>query len=370
MAEIDVLRHLSVLSCVSGGSIVGACYWLMLRERLRAKEVLSRDDYVTLVKRLIRHFGEAVEANLRGEIQPSKAHVAWRLLQDQRGALDPERAAQHLNTYFYEPLTANLWSPGATRVDALTQRKAAVIRGRIAATVSRRVPQVMVKVTGGGRGMAAIAAHFRYISKNGRLDIEDDRGVVSNGKEAVHDLVERWRFGGSFIDEVSPRREAFNIMLSMPQGPDPRIVLQAAREFAQVELHRWRETFAEKLRGWGVEAKAREAGDARREPQVGSAWRVKAREAGRLLRDDSTDKSGGHYRLSRGGALEAWTHIAHALGASDRLEDRKLSGEVERFVRESSAVREWVAARQRDGRMPVDVSTRRDTRDRGPENSR
>ena len=49
------------------------------------------------------------------------------------------------------------------RLDVLTQRKAAVIRSRIAATVSRRVSQVMVKVTGGGRGMAAIAAHFRYI---------------------------------------------------------------------------------------------------------------------------------------------------------------------------------------------------------------
>ena len=122
------------------------------------------------------------------------------------------------------------------RLDALTQRKAAVVRSRIAATVSRRVPQVMVKVTGGGRGMAAIAAHFRYISKNGRLDIEDDRGVVSDGKEVVHDLVEQWRFGGSLIEEVSHRREAFNIMLSMPQGTDPRIVRQAAREFAQAEL--------------------------------------------------------------------------------------------------------------------------------------
>ena len=49
----------------------------------------------------------------------------------------------------------------------------------------RRAPQVMVKVTGGGRGMGAIAAHFRYISKNGRLDIEDDRGAVEQGKDAV-----------------------------------------------------------------------------------------------------------------------------------------------------------------------------------------
>ena len=58
----------------------------------------------------------------------------------------------------------------------------------------------MVKVTGGGRGMAAIAAHFRYISKNGRLDIEDDRGVVREGKAALHDLGEQWQLGGSRID--------------------------------------------------------------------------------------------------------------------------------------------------------------------------
>ena len=34
LAELDVLRHVEVLSCVSGGSIVGACYWLALRNRL------------------------------------------------------------------------------------------------------------------------------------------------------------------------------------------------------------------------------------------------------------------------------------------------------------------------------------------------
>ena len=44
-------------------------------------------------------------------------------------------------------------------------QRAAAIRRRIQATAVRRAPQVMVKVTGGGRGMKAIAAHFRYISE-------------------------------------------------------------------------------------------------------------------------------------------------------------------------------------------------------------
>lgn len=117
------------------------------------------------------------------------------------------------------------------RLDTVVRRKAPVIRGRIAAT-DRRAPQVMVKVTGGGRGMAAIAAHFRYISKNGRLPVEDDRGVVRGGKESLKDLVDQWRYGGALIPEEGHRREAFNIMLSMPHGTDARIVQSAAREFA------------------------------------------------------------------------------------------------------------------------------------------
>jgi hypothetical protein len=83
------------------------------------------------------------------------------------------------------------------RLDGNAQRhQAAAIRARIEATVVRRAPQVMVKVTGGGRGMQAIAAHFRYISKNGRLDMEDERGETMRGGDAVHALTEDWRFSG------------------------------------------------------------------------------------------------------------------------------------------------------------------------------
>ena len=178
------------------------------------------------------------------------------------------------------------------KLGALAARqRAAALRERIAATVVRRAPQVMVKVTGGGRGMKAIAAHLRYISRGGRLDIEDERGQTMRGKDALHELADDWRYGGSLIEDVSPRREAFNIMLSMPRGTDPLSVQWAAREFAKAELadhklvmvlhdhqanphvhisvraeskhgkrlnprktdlHRWRETFAEKLRERGI----------------------------------------------------------------------------------------------------------------------
>ena len=57
--------------------------------------------------------------------------------------------------------------------EAAVRQRAQALRQRIRATVQRRAPQVMVKVTGGGRGMGAIAAHLRYIAKAGRLP---DRG--------------------------------------------------------------------------------------------------------------------------------------------------------------------------------------------------
>ena len=40
----------------------------------------------------------------------------------------------------------------------------------------RRAPEVMVKVTGGGRKTGAVAAHLAYISQEGKLDLESDDG--------------------------------------------------------------------------------------------------------------------------------------------------------------------------------------------------
>jgi predicted acylesterase/phospholipase RssA len=102
LAELDVLRHVDVLSCVSGGSIVGACYWMMLRNRLLTAAPMTHADYITLVQQLIEHFSGAVAQNLRGE--PSKVGVGWRFLTGAKGALDSEKIAAALEKYFYGPL--------------------------------------------------------------------------------------------------------------------------------------------------------------------------------------------------------------------------------------------------------------------------
>ena len=262
--------------------------------------------------------------------------------------------------------------------DAARQR-AAVIRQRIAATVVRRAPQVMVKVTGGGRGLRAIAAHFRYISKNGRLEIEDQRGEIMRGKDVLHDLAEEWRFSGSYIpDGAEPghRRESFNIMLSMPRGTDPLTVQRAAREFAQVELrdhkyvmvlhdhqanphvhisvraesmlgkrlnprkadlHRWRETFAEKLRGHGVDAEATRQATRGQHHRPDRLWRLKAREEGRLRTAWSTEYRDPRGHPSQAKATEAWLQLGHALAGSNESTDQELASHVFRFISEIGA---------------------------------
>jgi hypothetical protein len=257
--------------------------------------------------------------------------------------------------------------------------RAAAIRKRIEATVVRRAPQVMVKVTGGGRGMKAIAAHFRYISKNGRLEIEDQRGETMRGKDTLRDLADEWRFGGSLIpDDAEPghRREAYNIMLSMPRGTDPLSVQRAAREFAQAELaghkyvmvlhdhqanphvhisvraeskhgkrlnprkadlHRWRETFAEKLRGHGIDAEATRQATRGRSRNYDPLWRIKAREDGRLREGRASSQAGKPSR-STAGSIHAWTQLGKALEASGDAGDRNLARSIANFVRDMSAV--------------------------------
>lgn len=264
-------------------------------------------------------------------------------------------------------------SPPGAGGGANKRSRAAHIRARIAATVARRAPQVVVKVTGGGRGMGAIAAHLRYISKGGRLPFEDDRGVEREGREALNDLVEQWRCGGERIPETSHRREALNIMLSMPAGTPPEIVHRAAREFAQAELaghrhvmvlhthqanphvhlsvrasgkegqrlnprkadlHRWRETFAERLRGCGIDA---EASSQATRGATRRSLRVWERQPGVAARTNprGEHKTGATARATRSTALQAWAEIGRALAASSDPADRELGRGIRDYLLQS-----------------------------------
>lgn len=112
---------------------------------------------------------------------------------------------------------------------------------QVARTVGK-APEVIVKVSGGARDAGGAKAHFDYIDRHGKLEIETDDGREILGKEAGAELVADWNLDlskGQYRPKPRPGEKdtrpkvAHNIVLSMP-GPTPaEAVLAAARKFAR-----------------------------------------------------------------------------------------------------------------------------------------
>ncbi len=108
-------------------------------------------------------------------------------------------------------------------------------------TVSR-VPEVMVKISGGARDTGGARAHLKYIGRHGKLDLETDDGLSLQGKDAADHLVADWQLDLS-RSQYKPKppegqkdtraKLVHNIVLSMPAGTPPDKVLGAARLFAR-----------------------------------------------------------------------------------------------------------------------------------------
>ncbi|HLH32547.1 MAG TPA: relaxase/mobilization nuclease domain-containing protein [Terriglobia bacterium] len=124
--------------------------------------------------------------------------------------------------------------PGSTRFSAAQIEQ---IRRTI-----RRTPEVMVKVTGGGTNPGSVAAHFAYISRKGKLEIETDEGERIAGTEAQRTFLATWHLELSAGQYRGPRDQrttaretklVHKIVLSMPAPTPPEKVLAAARAFAR-----------------------------------------------------------------------------------------------------------------------------------------
>lgn len=103
--------------------------------------------------------------------------------------------------------------------------------------IVRRTPQAVVKITGGGRGMKAMAVHLKYISRDGDVELTDENGIKARGADEVAELARSMEAGGGdVVPPFSPRREAFNIVLSMPPGTDRFQFEVAANEFIRKEF--------------------------------------------------------------------------------------------------------------------------------------
>ena len=108
LAECKVLRSVEVLSCVSGGSILGAFYYLKLKQRLESKvddssapNGMTDADYVALVGDVADEFLAGVRKNLR-------VRLATNPIDDARMAVTSysrtDRASELYEELFYGPL--------------------------------------------------------------------------------------------------------------------------------------------------------------------------------------------------------------------------------------------------------------------------
>jgi predicted acylesterase/phospholipase RssA len=84
LAELDLLRHVEVISCVSGGSIVGAHYYLEVRRLLQEKPdgQVTKEDYVEIVRKVERDFLAGVQTNIRTRVITDSRAVRRMLRKD------------------------------------------------------------------------------------------------------------------------------------------------------------------------------------------------------------------------------------------------------------------------------------------------
>ena len=95
------------------------------------------------------------------------------------------------------------------------------------ARVAKNSPEVFVKVSGSGKSRAHTLAHLTYITRNGKLEAENERGEKIVGKEGVKEVFNEWGFQTPGNSERK-RAQTVNIVLSMPEGTDAQAVLSAA----------------------------------------------------------------------------------------------------------------------------------------------
>ncbi len=105
LAEMDLLHSVECLSTVSGGSIIGAYYYLKVKELFEVKcrdgKKPSRADYIEMVREIEADFLEAVQKNIRMRTFLNPVANAKMMKADYSRS---DHIAELYNRYFYAPI--------------------------------------------------------------------------------------------------------------------------------------------------------------------------------------------------------------------------------------------------------------------------
>ena len=119
LAELNILRTVDVLSCVSGGSIVGAQYYLELRHLLMTTvDGDLQDDILDIVSRIESRLLAAVQTNLRMRVAAhiptnAKMMVNRNYSRTNRVGELLERGPQNIGPNPEQPLPGEAWPQGS-----------------------------------------------------------------------------------------------------------------------------------------------------------------------------------------------------------------------------------------------------------------
>jgi predicted acylesterase/phospholipase RssA len=116
LAELDLLRHVEVISCVSGGSIIGAFYYLELKKLLESGST-GHADYLQLVRDVERKFLEGVQKNVRMRITASPSAGFKMALKS--GYSRSDVIAELYQEHFYDQTAAEGKEPARLMSDLL-----------------------------------------------------------------------------------------------------------------------------------------------------------------------------------------------------------------------------------------------------------
>jgi type IV secretory pathway VirD2 relaxase len=216
--------------------------------------------------------------------------------------------------------------------------------------IAKRSPEVIVKITGFGKGATHVKAHLSYITRNAKLVLETHRGDILRDKNAIKDLFEQWADDLDSARRHKNQRDTMHLVLSMPEGTPETAVQNAARAYAKrtfganheyvfalhtdephphvhltvklrgfdgkrlnprkTDLQLWRDAFAQDMRDQGIEAEATprsirgvvrkaeksivrhiERGDEQRQPRVSLAKAGRVRDAAEELLAEVSGRS-------------------------------------------------------------------------------
>lgn len=110
-------------------------------------------------------------------------------------------------------------------------------KDRLRRTVAR-VPEVVIKVTGGGSKIVGVLRYMNYISRGGALITADENGQRISGPDAIQIVHASWDLD---LQRTHDRRgkalhKSFNIIFSMPAKTDPDKLFEAVQSLAQEQF--------------------------------------------------------------------------------------------------------------------------------------